>query len=73
MSENITTPVTAAEIEEVIVELEQYRQRIVNDLLTTAQKAKFSKKTAMEHLAQHPDIARIDVALEKLRAQRSEV
>jgi hypothetical protein len=69
MSENISTPPSAAEIAEVIAELEQYRERIVNELLQTAQKIKFSKKAAMEHIAQHPEIARIDTALEQLRAQ----
>jgi hypothetical protein len=49
MSENTLAPGTSAEIEKVIVELDQDRQRIVNALLGMAQKAKFSKKTAMEH------------------------
>ncbi|AFY78623.1 hypothetical protein Ple7327_3415 [Pleurocapsa sp. PCC 7327] len=70
MSENLTTPVSAAEIKEVILELEQYRERLVNEMLQMAQKAKFSKKAAMEHLSRHPEIARIDAAIEKLRAQQ---
>jgi hypothetical protein len=72
MSENLTTPVSAAEIEEVIVELEQYRERIVNEMLQMAQKAKFSKKAAIKHLSQHPEIARIDAAIERLRTQQTQ-
>lgn len=62
-------PVSLEEIESIIVELEQYRERLVNDALQMAKKAKLSKKVAMEHLQGNPEIIKIDAALEKLRPQ----
>jgi len=62
-------PVSLEEIESIIVELEQYRERLVNDALQMAKKAKLSKKVAMAHLQGNPEIIKIDAALEKLRPQ----
>lgn len=59
------------EIEAVITELEQYRERIVSDVLQMAQRIKLSKKAAMEHLGNHPEIVRIDAALADLQAKQS--
>ncbi|NEP53791.1 MAG: acetyltransferase [Moorea sp. SIO3C2] len=66
MSEIQEAKPSAAEIEEVITQLEKYRERLVNDLMKMAQKAKLSKKTVMEDIKKHPEIAKIDAALENL-------
>ncbi|MGK7872848.1 MAG: acetyltransferase [Xenococcaceae cyanobacterium] len=71
MSETPETQVSVEEIESVIGELEQYRERIVNDALQIAKKVKLSKKVAMEHLEANPEIIQIDAALEKLRTEQS--
>lgn len=71
MSESQTPPASAEEIENVIAELEQYRARLVNDVLQMAQKAKLSKKVALQHLEKHPEIAHIDAALERLKSQQA--
>lgn len=62
-------PASLEEIESIIVELEQYRERLVTDALQMAKKAKLSKKLALEHLQGNPEIIKIDAALAKLRPQ----
>jgi hypothetical protein len=64
-----TNQVTAAEIAEIIAEFEQYRERLVNDTLGTAQKAKMSKNKVMAQL--EPQLADIDAKLELLRQQQA--
>lgn len=74
MSETSTpapAPTTAEEIETLIHEFEQYRERLVNDTLTTARKAKLPKSTVMAQL--EPELARIDGALEALRQKQSDL
>ncbi|AFZ33859.1 hypothetical protein Sta7437_0242 [Stanieria cyanosphaera PCC 7437] len=61
--------VTAEEIAEVIAEFEQYRERLVNETLATAQKAKMSKNKVMTQL--EPQLADIDAKLEFLRQQQA--
>lgn len=63
------TPVTAQELAEVIQEFEQYRDRLVNETMTAAKKAKLSKKMAMSKL--EPQLAVIDSKLEQLRNQQA--
>jgi hypothetical protein len=58
------------EISAVIGELEQYRQRIIDDTLAMAQKAKVMKATTLEHLKNHPEIAQIDAMLQDLRSRQ---
>ena len=60
---------TAQGLAEVIAELEQYRERLVNDTLTMAQRAKVMKSKALAHL--EPDLAQIDVTLEDLRNRQA--
>ena len=69
MSNQQATPVTKVEIQQVIDELLEYRERMVNDLLQMGQKVKLSKKATQEHLDNHPEIARIDAALDELGSQ----
>jgi hypothetical protein len=67
MTESTSTPVTAEALAEVISEFEQYRDRLVNDTMEAAKKAKLSKKAAMSQL--EPQLAVIDSRLEQLRTQ----
>lgn len=64
-----TPQVTAQELAEVIEELEQYRERLVNDTLATAQRAKLMKKTVMAQM--EPELAKIDATLQALRTQQA--
>ena len=57
------------EVTSVIAELEQYRQRLVDDFTATAKKAKLPKSMAMAQLKQHPEIMKIDSALAKLQGE----
>ena len=55
------------EVAEVIAEFEKYRERLVNETMTAAQKAKLPPKAAMAKI--EPELAKIDAGLENLRAQ----
>jgi hypothetical protein len=72
MSENLeinnNDPVSPEELAEVIAEFEQYRERLYNDTMTTAQKAKLSKKATLAKL--EPELAKLDAVIENLRAQQ---
>jgi len=57
------------ELSEIIAELEQYRERLVNDTLSMAQKAKVMKAQAMASL--EPQLAQIDAQLESLRQRQA--
>lgn len=61
--------VTVAEITELIVEFEKYRERLVNETMEAAKKAKLSKKATMAKL--EPQLADIDAKLELLREQQA--
>lgn len=63
------TPVTAEDLAEIIVELEKYRDRLVNETMETAKKAKLSKKATMAKL--EPQLADIDSKLVQLREQQA--
>jgi hypothetical protein len=65
MSDSTTTMPTAAEIVEIIGELEQYRERLINDMTETAKKAKMTKAAMMQHL--EPELKEIDLRLDALR------
>jgi hypothetical protein len=56
---------TAEEIAEVIQEFEQYRERLVSETMTAAQKAKLPQKAAMTKI--EPELAQIDASLAGLR------
>ncbi|MBE9101200.1 hypothetical protein [Vacuolonema iberomarrocanum] len=57
------------ELTEIIAEFEQYRERLVNDTLAMAQKAKVMKTQAMASL--EPQLAQIDAQLEALRQRQT--
>jgi hypothetical protein len=67
MTETINTTVTAEDLAEVISEFEKYRDRLVNETVETAKKAKIAKKVVMEQL--QPQLEQIDTKLVALRAQ----
>lgn len=60
---------TPQELTEIITELEEYRERLVNDTLSMAQRAKIMKTQALAHL--EPSLAQIDTRLEALRQQQA--
>jgi hypothetical protein len=64
-------PVTPEALSEIIMELEQYRERLVNDTLAMAQRAKIMKSKALETL--EPSLAQIDAQLEGLRKQQADL
>ncbi|MDE5118601.1 MAG: acetyltransferase [Trichodesmium sp. St19_bin1] len=66
--ENSVPNIQEQEIEEVIKGLEQYRERIINETLEKAKKVKIPKAQAMANLSQHPELSKIDQALNKLRS-----
>lgn len=57
------------ELSEIIAELEQYRERLVNDTLSMAQRAKVMKAQAQALL--EPNLAQIDATLAELRQQQA--
>jgi hypothetical protein len=69
MSDNpeLNTPPqdTPEELAEVIAELEQYRERLVNDTMIMSQKAKVMKAKVTANL--DPELQKIDAALKDLR------
>jgi hypothetical protein len=69
MDNNTQNPATVQEIAEVIAELEEYRERLVNETMETAKKAKMMKATAMTQL--EPELAKIDAALANLKEQQA--
>lgn len=67
MDETVNFTVTAEDLAEVIAEFEKYRDRLVNETVATAKKAKIAKKVVMAQL--QPQLDQIDSKLEKLRTQ----
>ena len=60
---------TLEELSAAIAELEQYRERLVDDTLTAAKKAKVMKSQAQAGL--EPALANIDAMLEQLRQRQA--
>ena len=60
---------TPQELAEIIAELEQYRERLVNDTLTMAKRAKVMKSQALANL--EPQLAQSDQTLQTLRQQQA--
>lgn len=73
MSETSQETASTAEIDEVIAELELYRERIINEVLEMGKKIKLSKKAVTAHLENNPEIAKIDAALTVLKNQEKEL
>jgi hypothetical protein len=68
-SSTSTPSATEQDLAEVITDLEQYRERLISDTLTTVQRAKLPKTKAMAQL--EPELAKIDAMLQSLNAQRA--
>ncbi|MDF5738125.1 MAG: hypothetical protein V7L04_15025 [Nostoc sp.] len=64
-----TNNLTAQDIAEVIAELEQYRERLVQETTETAKRAKLMRVNVMAKL--EPELAKIDSALQELRNQQA--
>lgn len=62
---NTVQQATAEDLTEVMAELEQYRERLVNETLENAKKAKLMKAVVMAQL--EPELAKIDAMLQDLR------
>lgn len=60
-----TPPAMPEELAEAIADLEQYRDRLVNDTLSMAQRAKIMRTAALANL--EPELVKIDAALQALR------
>lgn len=60
---------TPEELAETIEEFEQYRERLVNETLATAQRAKVMKASAMAKL--EPELAKIDAIIRELRERQA--
>lgn len=70
MSEPTTTEqVTVAELDEIMVELQKYRDRLVHDTLETIQKAKLPKAKSMEQI--EPELAKIDAMMADLQDRKA--
>lgn len=65
----VNEPVSAEELAQVITEFEQYRERLRNDTLEAAKKAKLSKKATLAQL--EPELAKLDNIIEGLRNQHA--
>ena len=67
MTETANSTVTPEQLAELITEFEQYRDRLYNETMASAKKAKLPKKVAMAQL--QPQLDQIDGKLEQLRNQ----
>ena len=67
MTETSNSTVTPEQLAEVIAEFEQYRDRLYNETMASAKKAKLPKKLALAQL--QPQLDQIDGKLEQLRNQ----
>lgn len=66
-----STQIEAEELVEVIAEFERYRERLVNETIAAAQKAKMPQKAALAKI--EPELAKIDAGLDSLRTQLAAV
>ncbi len=64
-----TTPADLQELVDAIAALEEYRERLVADTMTMAQRAKITKSQVMANL--EPELQQIDNTLQQLRDQQT--
>jgi hypothetical protein len=60
----VTEEVTAAELAEIITELQKYRDRLVHDTTEAIHKARLPKAKAIAQM--EPEIVRIDAMIQEL-------
>jgi hypothetical protein len=63
-----TEQATAQELAEVIEDFKQYRERLLNETLETAKRAKLMKSAVMAKL--EPELAKIDETIKTLQARQ---
>ena len=61
--------VTATELEEIVTELQKYRDRLVQDTTEAIHKARLPKAKAIAQM--EPEIARIDAMIQELHARHA--
>ncbi|WP_413162832.1 hypothetical protein ACL6C3_27130 [Capilliphycus salinus ALCB114379] len=61
--------ISAQDIAELLEEYQQYRERLLNETLETAKRAKISQTATMARL--EPELAKIDSVLEQLRQRQA--
>jgi hypothetical protein len=71
MSDTTTQAPTAEELQEIIAELEKYRDRLISDMTEAGKKAKMMKSAVMQHL--EPELQAIDTRLETAREMLAEL
>lgn len=75
MTDSVQSPTTeqnpVQELIDVIAELEAYRERLSEDTLTMAKRAKVLRSKALADL--EPELAKIDATLEGLRTQLAQL
>jgi uncharacterized protein involved in exopolysaccharide biosynthesis len=59
------------EIAEAIAEFKQYRERLLNETLETAKRAKLMKSAVMAQL--EPELAKLDATIQALEARYAEL
>ncbi|MBH8563439.1 hypothetical protein I8748_14810 [Nostoc sp. CENA67] len=64
-----TDAIAAQELTDIIAELEEYRERLVNDTLAIAQRAKILKSQALAQL--EPYLNEIDAKIQELRTHQA--
>ena len=62
-------PETVESLDEMISECQQYRDRLFNDTVAVAKKAKMPKSTVMAQL--EPELAKIDAMIEGLKQRKA--
>ena len=62
-------PETVESLSEMIDECQQYRDRLVNDTVAAAKRAKLPKSAVMKQL--EPELAKLDGALEELKQRKA--
>ncbi|WP_310481583.1 hypothetical protein [Chamaesiphon sp. VAR_48_metabat_403] len=61
--------VTAADLAEIITELQKYRDRLVHDTTEAIHKAKLPKAKAMAQM--EPELAKIDAMMQEIQARHA--
>lgn len=61
-------PETVESLSEMIEQCQQYRDRLVNDTVAAAKRAKLPKSAVMKQL--EPELAKLDGALEELKQRK---
>ncbi|WP_295615509.1 hypothetical protein [Chamaesiphon sp. GL140_3_metabinner_50] len=62
-----TETVTAADLAEIIAELQKYRDRLVHDTTEAIHKAKLPKAKAIAQM--EPELAKIDAMMQEIQAR----